>query len=114
MTIDTERNHEFSIDSIVTMAYRQAGLANPYEAISEERKGHGRQMLEMAIKNLAVHGLFAKTTTFELVTLVSGTSKYSMPDTVLNVIDRAKYMAPWESTDAPTAEVVVTPIGHIQ
>lgn len=105
----------FDIDKIVRLAYRQAALANPYEVIAPERMAHGRDMLDLAVKALSGDGLVARTTDYEYVTLVASQHQYAMPATVLNVIDVAKYLDPTQTDlEHPSAELPVTPIGHVE
>ena len=96
MTISTTRTRELSIDKIVLLAYRHAGLLNETQSASETKKAAARDVLETIVDELQIKGLYARSIVFETVQLTTGTETYSLSTDILDVIDSGAYISATE------------------
>lgn len=103
MAIATTPSTPISINTLVLLAYKHAGLV-PIEARLSganltAKLEHGRQSLELILDGLATEGFNARTTQFYDLPIVAGESQYTLPDHILDVFEDAMFVP---STNADT------------
>jgi hypothetical protein len=86
MAIAATTTNELNIDAIVRMAHVHSGLLSVYQNVDAARGAYAKSLLDTILKELENEGLFAKSISFESVTLVSGVFQYTMPTDCLDVI----------------------------
>lgn len=107
MTISSSTGRQRSINQVCTMALKRAGLLEMTQTPREEVLRHARDSLETIIDALAAEGIQARATTFENLTLESGTYKYTLPSDVLDVIGDGMYIGPNQDVDKADGELLV-------
>jgi len=85
MARDASVGRQFSVDKVVTLAYRMAGMIGEHQTLSEQQASEGRDFLELILDNLQNKGLLAQESSFVTVSVVSGTQTYTLPADVLDV-----------------------------
>lgn len=108
MTVATTSTAEMSIDQIVELAFRVAGLIPVQQAIDEARAAHGRDLLELEVKHLQAKGVYARSVDFYDLPLVAGTCRYTLPSNVLDVEGNGMYIPAGTAdlTKAPSETLV--------
>ncbi len=106
MTISSTPSVPVSINTAILLAYKRAGVL-PVEATTAgpnmaAKLAHGRQLLDLIIDGLAIEGFMARTQRFYDLTIVAGTSSYTLPDTILDVIEDGMF----HETATPETELV--------
>lgn len=111
MAISSTPSTPISINTLILLAYKRAGLL-PVEAKLSganmtPKLEHGRQLLDVIMDKLATEGFLARTTSFYDLTIIAGESQYTLPDTILDVHEDAMYV-PSDNTDTKhtTGELV--------
>jgi hypothetical protein len=112
MSISTTPSTPISINTLILLAYKRAGVL-PVEARLSganmtPKLEHGRQLLDLILDSLATEGFIARTTAFFDLPIVAGESQYTLPDTILDVFEDAMFV-PAENLDTKhtTGELVV-------
>lgn len=87
-----------SINTLILLAYKRAGVL-PVEARLSganmvPKLEHGRQLLDLIMDDLATDGFVARTTVFYDLPIVAGESRYTLPDTLLDVFEDAMFVPP--------------------
>lgn len=102
MAIATTPSTPISINTLVLLAYKRAGLVSIETRLSganlTAKLEHGRQQLELILDGLATEGFIARTTVFHDLPMVAGESQYTLPDSILDVHEDAMFV-PSENTD---------------
>jgi len=102
MAISTTPSAPVSINTLVLLAYKRAGLVPIETRLSganlTAKLEHGRQTLDLLLDGLATKGFNARTTVFYDLPIVAGESQYTMPDSVLDVFEDAMFI-PSENLD---------------
>ena len=96
MTASLSPSTQISVNTLILLAYKRAGLL-PVEAKLSganmvPKLEHGRQLLDLIMDNLAVKGFIARTMAFHDLTVVAGESQYTLPDSILDVFEDAMYI----------------------
>ena len=104
-----------SINTLVLLAWKRAGLVPVDAQLSGAnlvpKLEHGRQLLDLLLDNLAVEGFSARTIHFYDLPIVAGESAYTLPDTVLDVLEDAMFISDDNpDTKHTTGELVVKQI----
>ncbi len=94
MTVLTSVGRKFTIDVLITLAFRRAGLVSITQTPRPNELAHGRLVLEQVTDELAVFGTFARVTSFVNVALTKGTTRYALPATVLDLLSPGMYIDP--------------------
>ncbi|MEE9393419.1 MAG: hypothetical protein V3W41_13030 [Planctomycetota bacterium] len=94
MTVSTSVGRKFTIDTIITIAFRRAGLVSITQTPRTAETQHGRLVLEEITDELAVFGTFARVSTFINVAITQGTTRYDLPSDVLDLLSPAMYIDP--------------------
>ncbi len=111
MTLATEVSAPVSINGLILLAYKRAGIL-PVEARLSganmtPKLEHGRQTLDLVLDGLATEGFIARTTSFYDLPIVAGESQYTLPDTVLDVFEDAMFIPSTnDDTKHTTGELV--------
>ena len=111
MAISTTPSTPVSINTLILLAYKRAGLVPIETRLSganlTPKLEHGRQLLELILDGLAPLGFIARTLAFYDLPVVAGESQYTLPDSVLDVHDDAMFI-PSENPDTKhtTGELV--------
>jgi hypothetical protein len=111
MSISTTPSTPISINTLILLAYKRAGVL-PVEARLSganmvPKLEHGRQTLDLILDGLATEGFMARTTAFYDLSIVAGESQYTLPDTILDVFEDAMFVPPEnEDTKHTTGELV--------
>lgn len=96
MTIATSPSTPVSINELILLAFKRAGVVPIETRISSAnmtaKLEHGRRLLDLIIDGLAVEGFIARTTAFYDLPIVAGESHYTLPDTILDVIEDAMFV----------------------
>jgi len=112
MTIATSPSAPISINTLILLAYKRAGVIPVEARISganmTARLEHGRQLLDVIMDSLAVEGFIARTTQFYDLPIVQGESAYTLPDSILDVFEDAMFISSTENPDTKntTGELV--------
>src|SRR5688572_9302136 len=96
MTIASEPSTPISINNLILLAYKRAGVL-PVEARLSganmtPKLEHGRQTLDLILDGLATEGFIARTTGFYDLGIVAGESQYTLPDSILDVFEDAMFI----------------------
>lgn len=110
MTISTSTSFEFNIGQICLMAFRDAGVVSIYGSLTPEQGSAARDLLQRIHNGLQAKGLFARTVDFANVTLITGQFGYTMPNSVLDVMGTAMFIAPGQPVTASPATESTTEI----
>lgn len=86
MTVATTNTYELNIGSIAKLAYRKAGLLNAYQGVPAEMMNAAVDALTLIVNGSQAKGLFARVIEFFPVSLLTGVSSYTLPNTILDVI----------------------------
>jgi hypothetical protein len=102
VTISTIPASRVSINTLILLAYKRAGLV-PVEARLSganmtPKLEHGRQTLDLIMDSLAAKGFIARTAGFYDLPMVAGEPYYSLPDDILDVHGEAMFV-PDENPD---------------
>jgi len=94
---NTSPSTPISINTLVLLAWKRTGLV-PVEAQLSganmvPKLEHGRQLLDLILDNLAVDGFSARTIHFYDLPVVAGESAYTLPDTILDVLEDAMFIS---------------------
>jgi hypothetical protein len=104
VTVASSSTAELTINQVVRNAFVLASLMSWDEQASgiqwENRAIFGRQMLENLIKSLETEGRLSRARRFYELTLVDGTSEYTLPEAIMDVYGDAMYVGPDEPTPA--------------
>lgn len=104
MTVSTSQGRQFTINKHVMMAMRYAGLLGIKQTPSEEEYQHGRDQMQLVINQLEAEGAPARTTGFLDVTMVGDTFEYTLPASVLDVLDPGMYVDETNSANPDRAD----------
>jgi len=100
-----------TVANIVTMAYRRAGLLSVYQTPDTQQAAAGRLLLDDVVKETSAEGVFAKAVRMTEVTLVEGSTDYTMDGDVLDVIGTGMYIdASQTDIEHATSETPITPM----
>lgn len=96
MTASLLPSTQISINTLVLLAYKRAGLL-PVEAQLNganmtPKLEHGRQLLDLIMDSLATEGFIARTMAFYDLPILSGESQYTLPDSILDVFEDAMFI----------------------
>lgn len=96
MTINTTPSTLISMNKLILLAYKRAGLI-PIEAKLSganmtPKLEHGRDLLDLVLDNIPVKGFIARTMGFHDLVLVTGESQYTLPDDILDVHEDAMFV----------------------
>lgn len=102
MTISTVPASRVSINTLILLAYKRAGIV-PVEARLSganmtPKLEHGRQTLDLIMDSLAAKGFIARTSGFYDLPMVAGEPYYTLPDDILDVHGEAMFV-PDENPD---------------
>lgn len=111
MTIATTRTEEFTVNEIVTAAYRLAGLVNEGQTPSQAKRAAGCKVMQFVLQELEAEGLFARTTVFQYVQLVAGTQSYALDASVVNVVG-AWFIPAGQGDTTATSDSVLSAISQ--
>jgi hypothetical protein len=96
MPIATTPSTPVSINTLILLAYKRAGLVPIETRLSganlTPKLEHGRQTLELILDGLATQGFIARTTSFYDLPMVAGESQYTLPDSILDVHEDAMFV----------------------
>lgn len=99
MTISTSRTNELTLGQIVKLAYVQAGLAPIEQSINQVRTSYALSLLDTILKSVQDEGIYAKSVTFQTVTLSVGVFEYMMDPDVLDVIGIGMWISSDQASD---------------
>ena len=83
-----------SIDDVVAMAYRRAGLLNAQQSPSGVQGGVARQILSTIVTGLQAEGIAMRAVQPGYVLLVAGQNLYTLPETVIDCVGNGAYIDP--------------------
>ena len=86
-----------SIDDVVAMAYRRAGLLNVQQSPDIVQGGVARQILSTIVTALQAEGIAMRAVQPGYVLLVAGQNLYSLPETVIDCVGNGAYIDPTQS-----------------
>jgi hypothetical protein len=107
VTISASTNFEFNVGEICKLAYRNAGLLSPYQGVSDPLAGAARDALQLVVNASQAKGLFARVVEFTNVTLASGTSRYTLATSILDVAGDGAFIPVGQSLTAASGEMPV-------
>lgn len=107
MAISSSIGRQRSVNEVCTLAFRRAGLVERTQTPREADLTHARNTLETITDALAARGVFAKAQQFVDVALTSGTYKYTLDSTVIDVVGDGMYIEPDEDTDKAQGERLI-------
>ena len=83
-----------TIDEIVAMAYRRAGLKNVQQQPSAVEAAVARQVLSVLVTALAAEGIAMRAVQPGYVTLVEAQNLYTLPENVIDCVGNGAYIDP--------------------
>lgn len=92
MTVSTSTGREQTVGQIWLDAYQLAALYEVTQSLRTADKQRAARFSERIVDSLAMYNVTARQRTFADVTLTSGTYRYSMASTVLDVIGDGQYI----------------------
>ena len=87
-----------SIDDVVAMAYRRAGLLNVQQSPDINQGGVARQILSTIVTALQAEGIAMRAVQPGYVLLVAGQNLYTLPETVIDCVGNGAYIDPTVSS----------------
>lgn len=103
MTISTSRTNELTLGQIVKLGYVQAGLVPIEQSINVARTNHALTFLDIILKGVQDEGIFARSVSFQTVTLSTGVYQYTMDPDVLDVIGIGMWISAEQAVASSTA-----------
>lgn len=103
MTVSSSIGRQWTIDQLVTRAWRYAGLLEISTPATTQQLTFGRELMDDILDALATEGAFARVVSFYEQLLVAGTYKYTMPANVIDIVTPAMYIDP-TNTDTSKAD----------
>lgn len=115
MTVSSSVGQQFTIGTLIAMAYRLAGLINVGQLPSAAQLTFARDLLDTMLDGLQAEGVSARARGFENLTLTADTYKYSLTESALDVVGPGMYIAA-DQTDLEraTGETPVTMVSADQ
>ncbi len=96
MTINAAPSTPISINTLILLAYKRAGVLPVETKLSGAnmvpKLEHGRQLLDLIIDGLATDGFMARSMEFYDLPLIAGESQYTLPDSILDVYENAMFV----------------------
>ena len=91
------------INSLILLAYKRAGVL-PVEATTSganmsAKLSHGKTLLDLILDNLVVDGFNARQQDFYDLSVVAGTSSYTLTDTVMDVFEQGMFKKTGDTTE---------------
>lgn len=83
-----------TIDEIVAMSYRRAGLLNVQQSPTTVQGGVARQVLSVLVTALAAEGIAMRAVQPGYVALVEGQNLYTLPEDVIDCVGNGAYIDP--------------------
>lgn len=83
-----------SIDDVVAMAYRRAGLLNAQQSPDIVQGSVARQILSTIVTGLQAEGIAMRAVQPGYVELVAGQNLYTLPETVVDCVGNGAYIDP--------------------
>lgn len=111
MTISSTPTTPIPINTLILLAYKRAGVL-PVEATTSganmtAKLTHGKTLLDLILDNLVVDGFNARQTDFYDLSVVAGTSSYTLTDTVYDVFEQGMFHATGETTELVVNQIDV-------
>jgi hypothetical protein len=91
------RTYVPSIDDLVAMSYRRAGLLPAQQAPTTVQGAVARQVLSVLVTALEAEGIAMRAVEPGYVTLVEGQNLYTLPETVIDCVGDGAYIDPTQS-----------------
>lgn len=111
MAINPSSTHTFDIATIIRRAYQLAGLMNAIESTADPMWSAKAEMaadfLDMKLKALQSSSILEKHVSLDTVTIVGGTSNYTIAPEVLGILGNGMFAETGSDTQIP-----VVPIGR--
>jgi hypothetical protein len=83
-----------TIDDIVTMAYRRAGVLNVQQSPTTTQASVARQVLSVLVTALESEGIAMRAVQPGYVLLATGQNLYTLPETVIDCLGNGAYIDP--------------------
>jgi len=109
MTVSSTATFVFNISQIITMAYRDAGLISIYQTLTTAQQTDGVDKLTRISMASQAKGLFARTVTFQTITLATNDTTYDLSSDTLDAIGPGMYADP-SQPDPANSETLVTQV----
>lgn len=103
MTISASRTNELTLGQIVKLGYVQAGLAPIEQSINQVKTTHALSLLDTIMKAVQDEGIFARSVSFQTITLASGVFEYTMDSDVLDVVGIGMWISADQASDPTNA-----------
>ncbi len=107
MTVSTSVGRQFTINQIVSLAYKHAGLVNIEQEPSPEQAEFARKCLELIVDQVGASRNLMRVQDFYNLTLVEDQILYTLPNSILEVKDYGAYIEPGETLDRANGETVL-------
>ena len=92
-----------TVDTVIAMAYRRAGLLNAAQTPSAVQLNTSRFLLQELMSKLSAEGVFMRQVQYGNVTMVNGQNQYPMAENVIDIIGNGAYVDPSQSQTPFTA-----------
>lgn len=111
MTVSTSVGSRLTIREIIYQAFVGVGLRNTNQGTDdvqwENDFNFAKKRLDIIVNSLPNDGDFARSISFEDVTLTAGTAFYNMPTDIVDIIGDAMYIDAGETVSAASGETLV-------
>jgi hypothetical protein len=104
---------KFTVEKLVRLAYRRAGLLELTQTLTQPQLAAGVELLETILHEMPTYGFFARMEAFHELVLTEGVYRYLLPNTVLDVAEGA-LIAPDQEVDRAAGETRVSLISKAQ
>lgn len=92
MTVSESQGRQFTVDEHVRDAYKYAGLMGLSQEPTDVEFKYGRRQLQYVMNRLEMEGVAARLSGFHFVDLVADEFQYTLPLSILDVLDPAMYI----------------------
>lgn len=116
MAISSTRGTKKTIDEMVLMAWKFAGMGDLYTLTTDPQMaqvlGYGREQLDVILDQL-VNVADVRFIDFHDVTCIASTQSYVLPEEIIDVIGDGAYIPASEaSTETPSTQTMVVQVGR--
>lgn len=107
MTVSTSIGRQFTVNQLVTLAFKRAGLKELSETCSESELRYGRDVLELLFDRMPNDGPAARVQDFLVVELTAGQSVYTVESRVVDFLDVGMFIRADQPLDNAEGELLV-------
>lgn len=112
MTVSSSSTVEFDISKVAKLAYQMAGIVSVYSGLTTQQATHAQDLLELITKTAQTFGMMARTAQLYNLTLTASVSAYTLPQSILDVLEDGAFIDPSQNVNAASGETPVRAISR--